>query len=342
MSSVQARRANRDRLPTAILLAVLFHAVVFVALELFLRFAPQREPEYTGPMLVQLEELPVVQEAREAAAPEPRPAPSQGQAAASPAPSAGVSVTPAQAPAAPAQAAAPQLPSGPPLRAAGEPVPATAPKASPFRMEGAPSQQGKPQPVGESFQIASDQPTLPPSGVPAQGPPLRAEAPGTGQKSSSVPLEAVDRALAAAGKAGTASGGGAGGPGTPGTAASAGAAGSGTSAGAASGSPGGAGTGSGQNYSIVWENSALGREPLSMPKPVIPSWVSRAGLRLTVDVDFVLTSQGVLHSVRVTKSSGYSDVDSSVLDAVRRWKFRPGGKKDVTVNGRVSYLILPR
>ena len=49
MSSIQARRANRDRLPTAILLAVLLHAVVFVALELFLKFAPQREPEYTGP-----------------------------------------------------------------------------------------------------------------------------------------------------------------------------------------------------------------------------------------------------------------------------------------------------
>jgi len=46
--------------------------------------------------------------------------------------------------------------------------------------------------------------------------------------------------------------------------------------------------------------------------------------------------------VRVQKSSGYSDVDSSVLDAVRRWKFKPGGRRGETVNGRVSYLILPR
>ena len=154
-----------------------------------------------------------------------------------------------------------------------------------------------------------------------------------------MPLEAVDRALAAAGKSGAASSGAAlpaarahrrhrprrGEPGHrrrgPGS---------------------GVGTGAGQNYSIVWENSAQGREPLSMPRPVIPSWVSRAGLRLTMEIDFVLTNQGVLHSVRVTKSSGYSDVDSSVLDAVRRWKFKPGGQRDVTVNGRVSYLILPR
>jgi TonB family protein len=324
VSSTQARKAYRDQLPTAILLAVLLHAVAFVALELFLKFAPQREPQYTGPMFVQLEELPVVQEAREPAV-RPRPAPSPGSPQAQSAvPAAAVAVTPAQ----PAE---PQLPSGPPLRAAGEPVPATAPKGSPFRMEGSPSKEGQPQPAGESFQISSQEPTLPPSGVPAQGPPLRAEAPGSGQKTPSVPMEAVDRALAAAGKGGAAAGG----------AAAAGSSGSG--AGTAAGtSASAAGTSAGQNYAIVWENSALGREPLSMPRPVIPAWVSNAGLRLELEIDFALTPQGVLRSVRVSKSSGYSDVDSSVLDAVRRWKFKPGGKRDETVNGRVSYLILPR
>jgi TonB family protein len=78
-----------------------------------------------------------------------------------------------------------------------------------------------------------------------------------------------------------------------------------------------------------------------MPKPVIPKWVSEAGLRLTVEFDFILTPQGVLNGVRLRKSSGYSDVDSAVWEALLRWKFKPVGSRD-EVKGRVGYLILPR
>ena len=75
---------------------------------------------------------------------------------------------------------------------------------------------------------------------------------------------------------------------------------------------------------------------------MIPKWVSEAGLRLSLEISFVLTPQGVLHSVQKVKSSGYSDVDSAVLDAVRRWKFRPAPAGAGTVQGIVSYLIVPR
>jgi TonB family protein len=74
---------------------------------------------------------------------------------------------------------------------------------------------------------------------------------------------------------------------------------------------------------------------------VIPKWVSEAGLRLTVEFDFVLTPQGVLNAVRPRKSSGYSDVDSAVWEALLRWKFKPVSSRD-EVKGRVGYLILPR
>lgn len=58
-------------------------------------------------------------------------------------------------------------------------------------------------------------------------------------------------------------------------------------------------------------------------------------------VSFVLTPQGVLRDVKVEQGSGYSDVDTAVLEALRRWKFRPVSSTR-TVTGRVSYMIIPR
>src|SRR4030042_1154 len=51
----------------SLLVAVLLPALGFVALEIFLKLAPQRTPEYRGPLIVQLQELPAVQQARQAA-----------------------------------------------------------------------------------------------------------------------------------------------------------------------------------------------------------------------------------------------------------------------------------
>ncbi len=314
----RTRDPARERLLSSLLLAVLLHALAFVALEIFLKLAPQRAPEYRGPLVVQLEEQPVVQQARQAAPAAAASAGAPGQAA-------------AVAPAPPTV----QLPSGPPLRPAPAQASASsaAPAASPFRMEGAPAQAGRPQPSGRGFQVPSTQPTLPPSGATAQGPPLRAVAPGAGAQAPAVPLEEVDRALAS-------------GAARPGAGAAAPAA-AGAPAGAAGSASPGALSGAGQGdssrggISIVFDNPALGREPTYTPAPVVPKWVSEAGLRLTLEISFVLTPQGVLHSVQKVKSSGYSDVDTAVLDAVRRWKFKPASAGAANVQGTVSYLIVP-
>jgi TonB family protein len=327
MTRAAPRDTTGDRLRSSILLAVLLHALAFVALELFLKLAPQRAPEYSGPLFVQLEEQPVVQQARQPAPAAPAGAPGQapaGAGAASPAVSRSAE-------------AAPPVPSGPPLRTAAPAAEAQAragaatPTGSPFRVEGAPTQQGQPRPAGQGFQVPSEEPTLPPSGaasagaVSPQGPPLRAVAPGAGGKGPAVPLEEVDRALASG-------------------AARQGAA--GAAGGAQAGSPGASGAGQGdtsrEGISIAFADPARGREPSYTPLPVIPKWVSEAGLRLSLEISFVLTPQGVLHSVQKVKSSGYSDVDSAVLDAVRRWKFRPAPAGAGTVQGIVSYLIVPR
>jgi TonB family protein len=308
---------SRERLLASIALALVVHALAFLLLELFLKLRHERLPEYSGPMFVQLEEQPVVQRARESAA-----LPAAQPAAAG---------EPGEAP-----QAVTRTGEGPvvaqPIRPAVEEPPK--PKGPQFRMEGAPAQESAQEqaaqtlPSGRGFQITSTEPTLPPSGTQSKGAPLRAEEVSpqgqTGQ-APALPLESVDKALA---QAGGAKAGGAG-----------------TAAGSPAGGPGQAGAGTAQaareGISIVWEEPAQGREPTFTPRPVIPKWVSDAGLRLTAEVDFVLTPQGVLSSVRIYKSSGYSDVDSSVLEALRRWKFKPVAGR-TSVKGRVGYLILPR
>jgi TonB family protein len=316
----------RERLAVSITLAVVLHAVVFLLLELFLKLRTEPELQYTGPMFVQIEEQPVVQQARQAQAlpMQPRAAGAQGQEA----PAAGAQLSQAASPG--AARLAPGAAAAPATGAAGET--ALKPKGPQFRLEGGSAQQAQvqPAPSGKGFQVPTTEPTLPPAGLKSGVAPLRAETVNPAVQAGeapALPLEPLDRALAQSGgaKAGGAQTGGAAG-GTTGTTARSGA---------------GAAETAQEGVSILWENPALGREPTSMPRPVIPKWVSEAGLRLTVEFDFVLTPQGVLNAVHLRKSSGYSDVDSAVWEALLRWKFKPVASR-AEVKGRVGYLILPR
>ena len=92
---------------------------------------------------------------------------------------------------------------------------------------------------------------------------------------------------------------------------------------------------------ILWDDPSQGREPTDTPRPQIPAWVSKQGLRLRVVVSFVLTPQGVLRDVTVEQSSGYSEVDTAVSEALRLWKF-PAVFSTRAVKGRVPYKIIPR
>jgi TonB family protein len=312
---------TRERLLTSIALAVVLHAVVFLLLELFLKLRMEPELQYSGPMFVQIEEQPVIQQAR------------QTQTEALPARPTAEAGRTQEAPAPGAARLSPGAAASPAAGAAGETP--LKPKGPQFRLEGSPAQQAEAQPApsGRGFQITTTEPTLPPAGLKSGGAPLRAETvspAGPAGEAPTLPLESVDRALAQSGGA-KAGGGGA----RTGGAATGGAAGTTARSGT------GAGETAREGVSILWENPALGREPTFMPKPVIPKWVSEAGLRLTVEFDFVLTPQGVLNAVRPRKSSGYSDVDSAVWEALLRWKFKPVASR-AEVKGRVGYLILPR
>jgi TonB family protein len=96
-----------------------------------------------------------------------------------------------------------------------------------------------------------------------------------------------------------------------------------------------------EGFVILWDDPSQGREPTNDPRPLIPAWVSEQGLRLQVEFSFVLTPQGLLWDVKVEKSSGYSEVDTAISEALRHLKFRPVSSTR-TVRGRVRYKIIPR
>jgi TonB family protein len=101
------------------------------------------------------------------------------------------------------------------------------------------------------------------------------------------------------------------------------------------------GTASGPSGSpvISWEDASVQRSLISAaPPPDIPQWVKREGIDLKVVVSFSVTAGGQTTLVSTALSSGYSDVDSAVLDSVRKMKFNPVPGADLA-RGTVSYLI---
>ncbi len=100
------------------------------------------------------------------------------------------------------------------------------------------------------------------------------------------------------------------------------------------------GTGVEAGVPIQWEKQSEARQPLYMPKPSIPEWVGKEGLKLVVVISFKLLPGGVISTVHVEKSSGYSDVDAAITEALRRWKFQAVRGSRV-VKGRITYVIKP-
>jgi len=197
---------SRERLLTSIGLAVLLHAMAFVLLELFIKLRAAPELQYTGPIFVQLQEQPVIQQARET---QTEALPAQSRAA-GPAQEATAGVQVQQAPAPGAAQLAPGAAAAPAAGAAGETP--LKPKGPQFRLEGSAAQeaQAQPAPSGRGFQITTTEPTLPPAGLKSAGAPLRAETVnprGPAGEAPALPLESVDRALAQSGGAKTGGGG---------------------------------------------------------------------------------------------------------------------------------------
>lgn len=59
------------------------------------------------------------------------------------------------------------------------------------------------------------------------------------------------------------------------------------------------------------------------PPPAYPALARRRNYQGTVKLDVLVDRQGRVAQIRVAQSSGYSILDRSALESVRRWRFEP-------------------
>jgi len=104
-----------------------------------------------------------------------------------------------------------------------------------------------------------------------------------------------------------------------------------------SGSGGGVGTGFGNLFDLA----ALDQPPVPtfQPSPIYPYEMTRAGLSGEVLLEFVIDSNGRVRDARVVRSSDRR-FEAAALQAVNRWRFRPGVKNGVAVNTRRQLPII--
>jgi len=324
---------TRQRLTYSILLAVLIHAAVLLLVQMFVHFGSRRVPEY-GPLIVTLEETspaPVLERQQERqpqpeVQPQPRTEP-QSQPRPAPATRREEPAVPSQprtqAPAAPAQRA--KTPTGPQTapRVEPQPVPQPAARTEPERPPQGSRQIVPAEPLGTLPPVAPEESTpyqpqtfsqpLTEQG-PVQAAPSQEQSPrlDTSRLDSAIAQSDTDRPPAAqAGPSGSSTG-------RTGTAQT-----------------------SIEGFQIEWQDPSQGRQVMQSDQPSIPAWVSEQGLRLQVAISFDLGPSGYLSNIRVARSSGYPDVDSAVMAALRRWRFSasPGAGN---VRGEVTYRIIPR
>jgi len=93
---------------------------------------------------------------------------------------------------------------------------------------------------------------------------------------------------------------------------------------------------------INWEDIGNKRQLISKGElPKIPEWVKEEGLNLRVVVFFSVAPEGHTVACKISRSSGYSDVDASVLESVRKLKFNPISGNSIA-RGRITYIISPK
>lgn len=78
-------------------------------------------------------------------------------------------------------------------------------------------------------------------------------------------------------------------------------------------------------------------EPVSQVAPVYPAALRKARIEGSVTVVFLLTEAGAVEDPRV-EASTHPEFEKPALDAVRRWKFRPGMREGQAVR---TFMRLP-
>jgi TonB family protein len=103
--------------------------------------------------------------------------------------------------------------------------------------------------------------------------------------------------------------------------------------------PGGSGA-VGNGLAGIFALSDLDRAPMPTyrPSPTIPRHLLTTAVGVSVTVEFVVSAKGEVMNPRVI-SSDNQRFDDVALNAVKRWKFKPGFRQGRTVNVSMSQAI---
>jgi protein TonB len=96
----------------------------------------------------------------------------------------------------------------------------------------------------------------------------------------------------------------------------------------------------GKGIKDLFDINNLDQRPVArvQPGPQYPYEMSRAGINGDVVVEFIINTSGDVIDTRVVRSS-HREFEVPAMQAVAKWKFKPGRKGGRPVNVRVSQLI---
>jgi protein TonB len=96
----------------------------------------------------------------------------------------------------------------------------------------------------------------------------------------------------------------------------------------------------GKGISNLFNIGDLDQQPVARVRqaPTYPYDMRRAGINGTVVVEFIISTEGDVIQTQVVRSS-HREFEMPALQAVQKWKFKPGRKGGRVVNVRASQLL---
>lgn len=96
----------------------------------------------------------------------------------------------------------------------------------------------------------------------------------------------------------------------------------------------------GRGISNLFNIGDLDQQPVARVRqaPTYPYDMRRAGINGTVVVEFIINTEGDVIQTQVVRSS-HREFEMPALQAVQKWKFKPGKKGGRVVNVRASQLL---
>ena len=82
-------------------------------------------------------------------------------------------------------------------------------------------------------------------------------------------------------------------------------------------------------------------EPIKQPQPIYPSAMKDSGMVGEVTIEFVVDTQGNVQSPTIISSNNPS-FEQPAIDAISKWKFKPGIKNGAPVNTKIRIPIESR